>query len=258
MTLLIKTFKVDLTKAIKADKPGEGSAVIAELNVIDSDGDVTLPGAFGTQHVSILPAHDRGAPKLGKAIISEVGNLVLAEFKFNLDPAAVTAREWHSTIKFDQEHGDPLQEWSYGFRIKENGADFGPFQEREVRFLKSLDVAEISPVLRGAGIGTQTLSIKSDKNITLKEEMQNAFVSLADIAHVVARAKSLADLREEEGRKLSETHQSNVRKLYESLADSMKVCKGLIDDLKEKSLPDSNLAASYEQILFQYGHLIKD
>ncbi len=129
---MIKTFKIDLSKAIKADKPGEGSAVIAELNVIDHDGDVTLPGAFGTQHVNMLPAHDRMAPRLGKAILTEADDMAIADFKFNLSNDAVTAREWYASLKFDMENGEPLQEWSYGFEIIES--TFGEFQGKEVRF----------------------------------------------------------------------------------------------------------------------------
>lgn len=256
MTMLIKKFDVDYEKLFKADKPGEGSAVIAQFDVIDKDNDVTLPGAFGEQHVNMLPAHDRMAPRLGKAILKEAGDLAVAEFKFNLDPAAVTAREWHSALKFDAQNGQPLQEWSYGFEIVK--FSFGQHEGKDVRFLEKLKVFEISPVLRGAGVGTQTLSIKSDNNMTLKQEMENALTSLADITHVVTRAKSLAGLREDEGRQLSESHQESVRKLYESLAGSMEVCKNLIDGLKEKALPVGNLAASYEQILFEYKHLIKD
>ena len=41
------------------DAEGTVTAVFARLNVKDADGDVTLPGYFGTQHVAIADAHDR-------------------------------------------------------------------------------------------------------------------------------------------------------------------------------------------------------
>ncbi|MCP4976493.1 MAG: hypothetical protein GY931_10055, partial [Maribacter sp.] len=127
----IKTFNIDLEKAIKIEK-GEGSAIIAELNVIDLDGDVTLPGAFGEQHVNIQPAHDTHVPRLGKGVLKEDGKYAIADFKFNLAPEAITAKEWYSSLKFDMKNGTPLQEWSYGFRIEE--ADYGQFEGKEVRF----------------------------------------------------------------------------------------------------------------------------
>ena len=55
------------------------------LNVIDKDGDVTLPGFFGRQEVSMLPAHDRHHVPLGKGTIEEVGDEAIAQIKMNLD-----------------------------------------------------------------------------------------------------------------------------------------------------------------------------
>ncbi len=151
-----KHFKVD-KKRMKLEK-GAGSAVIATLNVKDKDGDVTLPGAFGEQHVNLIAAHNYSMPRLGKGVIKEQDDLVIADFKFNLDKDAPTAREWYSSLKFDLENGEPLQEWSYGFKVIDS--EMGDFNEEPVRFLKSLEVIEISPVVKGAGVGTGTLSLK--------------------------------------------------------------------------------------------------
>ena len=140
--------KTITSNAIKAlDETGTGTALIATLNVEDSDGDVTLPGAFGNQNAKIIPAHDWQHVPLGKAKIREEGNDVLADFKLNLNIEA--ARDWHEALKHDLANGPPLQEWSYGFGIEE--ASFGDFEGHEVRFLKKLKVREISPVIVGAG-----------------------------------------------------------------------------------------------------------
>ena len=252
---IVKTFKIDLSKAIKADKPGEGSAVIAELNVIDLDGDVTLPGAFGTQHVNMLPAHQSQEPRLGKAVLTEADDMAIADFKFNLADDAITAREWYSSLKFDMENGESLQEWSYGFRIIESS--FGEFQGKQVRFLKSLEVFEISPVLRGAGIGTGTLAIKTGKDQTLKEEMDKATQSLEDVRAVITRTQSLVDMRTEKGKKVSEARLDGFKTLCDSLEELLKGCETVFARIAAQEHPTQKLAAQYERFLFHHGHLIE-
>jgi hypothetical protein len=59
-----------------------------------------------------------------------------------------------------------LMEWSYGFDVLEKSE--GKFPEgdengKDVRFLKSLKVHEVSPVILGAGENTRTLSAKRFK-----------------------------------------------------------------------------------------------
>lgn len=254
MTLLYKTFKVDLSTALKADKPGEGSAVIATLNVIDKDEDVTLPGAFGTQHVNMMPAHQSQEPRLGKAILTEADGMAVADFKFNLAPDAVRAKEWYAALKFDMENGDPLQEWSYGFKIIES--EFGEFQGKQVRFLKSLKVFEISPVLRGAGVGTGTLAIKDENKQTFKTEMTNALASLADVERVLTRAKSLAELRAKDGRYLSKENQEDMKSLYALLDGVLQGCGGIIQKAQKKGIDVDVLELEYQKTLQDYGHLI--
>lgn len=146
----------------KMDDAGTGLARIAQLSAVDSDGDTYERGAFswkdgGGQWVQILPAHDRRAMPLGKAWVYEDGDQALAQLHLNLDTQA--GKDWHSTLKFDLAKGNPVQEWSYGYQVLD--ADFQVRGEQRVQVLKRLDVDEISPVIRGAGIGTGTISIKS-------------------------------------------------------------------------------------------------
>lgn len=153
------------TKAMtieKMDDAGTGLARIAQLSAVDSDGDTYLPGAFswpsgGGQWVQILPAHDRRSMPLGKAWLYEEGDFALAQLHLNLDTQA--GRDWHAALKFDLAKGSPVQEWSYGYQVID--ADFQMRGQERVQVLKRLDVDEISPVVRGAGVGTGTLSIKS-------------------------------------------------------------------------------------------------
>lgn len=142
------------------DISSEGTvlAVIATLDVLDSDGDITVPGAFGEQVAQVVPAHDWSHVWLGKARVYESGNEALAEIKLNLDIEA--AREWHSALKFDLAHGSrPLAEWSYGY----TPAKFrhASIDGKHVRYLEQVTVHEVSPVMLGAGVGTRTIAAKS-------------------------------------------------------------------------------------------------
>ncbi len=148
-----KSFKLEL------DEKGTGSAIIATLDVVDLDGDLTEPGAFGKQSVRVIPSHDWRHVPIGKGVVSEDGDKTIADFKLNLEIPA--ARDWYEAFKFDLANGEPMQEWSYGFDILEAGER--EIDGQKVRILKKLKVHEISPVLLGAGVGTGTLDIKEDK-----------------------------------------------------------------------------------------------
>jgi hypothetical protein len=74
------------------------------LNVIDKDGDVTLPGFIGKQHV-VHAAHPRleARPHRQGRQTRESGDQVLAELKMNLE--IPSAKDWLSAMKFDLENG---------------------------------------------------------------------------------------------------------------------------------------------------------
>lgn len=158
----------------KMDEAGTGLARIATLSAVDHDGDTYLPGAFswkdgGQQWCSILPAHDRRATPLGKARVYEEGDAALAELHFNL--AIPEAKSWHSAIMFDIAQGKSVQEYSYGFALLD--FDYTVRGEDRIRQFKRVDVHEVSPVLKGAGIGTGTLGMKdwgAIKGAELKDE----------------------------------------------------------------------------------------
>lgn len=210
-TMQVKRVTSAQIKAL--DDEGQGRAVIATLNTIDKDGDVTVPGAFGAQGVKIVPAHDWGHIPLGKGTIREEGNEAIADFQLNLDIEA--GRDWHSALKFDLENGQPLQEWSYGFAISDEGADFGEFEGQQVRFLKRLKVFEISPVILGAGEGTRTVAIKNHGgSIKFAHQVQAAIDELTDI---VKRAGEIRSVRQAEGRDLSDERIKQLREAKNQL-----------------------------------------
>ena len=252
-----KQFKIDLSKDLKLEE-GQGQAIIATLNVEDHDGDVILPGAIGKeQHASILPAHNRGAASMGKAIVREVGNHLIADFMFNLDPDHKTAREWHSSLKFDKENGVPVQEWS--FALVNMKTEQGPFGEsdRRVNFIKSFEIPEVSPVLRGASIGTGTLSIKDQKSLTFKEEMEKASQSLVDVKAVITRTQSLVDMRKAAGKKVSAERIDGLKSLHDSLEELLTDANVVILEASTKSEDPQNLLAEYQKTLYKNRHLLE-
>ena len=151
-----KTEKSYTARFKSVNEDGTGTAVFATLDVIDKDGDVTIPGAFGEQTVKLVGAHDWSAPNIGMAKIREVGSEAIADFKFYLDMDS--AREWYKSVLANHKNGVP-QEYSYGFRVEDSGS--AEKDGKMVRELRKLQVNEVSFVLAGAGEGTRTVDIKA-------------------------------------------------------------------------------------------------
>jgi phage head maturation protease len=226
----------------KMDGEGKGLARIAILSAVDSDGDTYLPGAFswkdgGEQWAPILPAHDRRAMPLGKARIYEEGDAALAELFLNLDTQA--GKDWHKTLKFDLETGKSVQEYSYGFGVLDDAME--QRDGKHVRVLKRLDVHETSPVIRGAGVGTGTLSMKSYGSFA---EQIDAMI--AGIDDIVERAGSVKALREGQGRPMSAARLEQLHQLKERLDDLLAAGAGSDQGDAAKALEEANrLAAAF-------------
>lgn len=200
-------------------KIGSFVAVIATLNVIDKDGDVTLPGAFPVGKKVLISAYQHGSWNgglpVGTAVIKEDGDKVLAEGQFNLD--SDTGLEHYKVIKFAPE----LQEWSYGFRVKEVETNTEWQGQQVSRIIKKLNPIEVSPVLQGAGIETAVLSIKEDKTTPKDEGLtfaQETDTVLTAVESLLTRSKSLADLRRKEGRDLSISSKERLGELITKLS----------------------------------------
>jgi hypothetical protein len=206
---------------LKADKPGAFVARIATLNVVDKDGDLTPPGAFPNGKSILISSYMHGSwmgeLPVGKGVIRESGTDVLVDGEFNLN--SETGKEHYETVKFAPE----LQEWSYGFKVLDADYDVDVNGNHVDRVLKSLDVFEASPVLRGAGMNTGTLSIKSEKDgVTYKAQTEAVLATVADWA---IRTKALAALKKDDGRALSPANGERVMKVLaevETLATEIK------------------------------------
>ncbi len=186
---------------IKLNDEGVGLAKIATLSAVDHDGDTYAKGAFGDQPVQVLDGHAWNGTPLGKGRVFEKGDEAFVEFKLNLD--TVAGKDWHAALKFDLANGKPIQEWSYGFRVLESQEETR--DGKRVRVLEKLDVFEVSPVVKGAGVGTGTVAIKS--NQTFEDQIDTVISEIDDITR---RANQIADLRESEGRKFSKDRLGQV------------------------------------------------
>ena len=156
-----KTWAAPVEIKADGDDAGAFSARIATLNVIDKDNDVTIKGAFeGSDPVRVSRFNHSSAVRddlpVGVATIQEVGDQVIAEGQLNLD--TVGGRDLYDTLKFEAKH-NVASEWSYGFTVEES--EDGEQDDQKVRFLRRLKAFEISPVMRGAGMDTATLAVKT-------------------------------------------------------------------------------------------------
>lgn len=196
---------------IKDADNGEVAAVFSTFDVIDKDGDVTLKGAFTDGAPVAISAYGhqswKGALPVGKGRIREVGNEAVMEGRFFMD--TTHGADTFKTVKAMSED-DNLQEWSYSLRDVK--AEMGDFNGQRVRFLKSIRVHEVSPVLVGAGVDTRTLAVKS--GLTFSEHGKSV---LADLAEFATRATEVVALRASKGKQLGDESADVIHQIVEQL-----------------------------------------
>lgn len=142
---------------IKNADRGEVSAVFSTFNVVDSDGDVTLPGAFSDGEEVLISSYGhtswQGALPVGKGRIRSTKSEAILDGQFFMDTSH--GRDTFAVVKAL----GGSQQWSYGFDTLDS--EPGKFDGRDVKMLKRLKVHEVSPVLIGAGVNTRTLAVKA-------------------------------------------------------------------------------------------------
>jgi hypothetical protein len=148
---LMTEYKSFTPTEFKSDSHGSAQFIIATTGVLDSDGDVLLPGAIGQQIAVVIPAHDWQSQPLGKARISEQGDHIVADVSFNPTPSA---QAWFSAIKWDFQNPPAVQEYSWGYTPTQSNP--GDFHGTAARYLESVTIHEVSPVIRAASIGSRT------------------------------------------------------------------------------------------------------
>lgn len=153
---------------------------VAAVGNKDSVGDIVVPGAFTSslkrRKPRVVWGHDWNQP-IGKVLdIYEVGPSdprlpgkmksagvggLFAKVQFNL--RSERGREaFHSILFFGEE-----QEWSIGYKTLDS--IYSP--ERQANMLKEVELYEVSPVLHGANQLTATISIKSEKQDSSKNQL---------------------------------------------------------------------------------------
>lgn len=151
-----------ITAEIKGDGEGDDEGLVTARfgtsGVKDLDGDVIEAGAIGVQDIQVSQfGHTSwmGGLPVGKGATREEGDEMLADLSFFMDTTG--GRDHFVTIKA---LGD-LGRWSFGFEIQESRAPTEDERQLGIeRVLQKLEVFEVSPVLRAAGIDTQTVDAK--------------------------------------------------------------------------------------------------
>lgn len=207
---------------IKSEDQGLVSAVFATFDVIDADQDVTRKGAFGEQDV-VISAYGHtswlGAVPVGRGKTRETSEGVIMDGEFFIDTA--TGKDTFAVVK---RLGD-LQEWSYGFDITKES--YGEHDGQKVRFLEGLSVHEVSPVLKGAGVGTRLLSAKGARFA------DHIDVVVTAVDGLINRAADVVALRAEKGKGLGGASADKLRSLDESLERLKSLLAGEEDHVTE-------------------------
>lgn len=231
-----------LALELKADSDGAFSATFATLNVIDHHGDVTRPGAFESGKEVLIGGyqHDMMALPVGKGTIHANDERAWVEGSFFTDTQH--GKDTYATVKA----AGGLMEWSYIFKTLES--EEGDFEAdgktMPVRFLKKLDVWSVDPVLKGAGIGTRTDSIKS-----LQPFADEADAVLAAAEAFAKRAGSLAELRAKEGRMMSAANMERLKKVHAAMQGALADMERLMADMN----PPKGIDLDAEYLKFQHA-----
>jgi Caudovirus prohead serine protease len=185
-----KSLRVEIKDADR----GEVTAVFATLNTVDSDGDVTVPGAFTDGAPVRISAYGhttwQGALPVGKGVIRVTDREAILDGQFFLD--TVAGKDTFTVVK---QLGE-MQEWSYGYDPV--AYSYGEHDDHPVRFLESVRVHEVSPVLRGAGVDTRTLAVKSGP-LSFVDEAQAVLAALQGLTD---RAADVLAKRQTKGKSL--------------------------------------------------------
>ena len=144
---------------VKSAERGEVEAIVATLGVVDRDQEVILPGAIadGSKVKLSSYGHDAmfGGIPVGKGALRIAGNRAIFQGKLFL--GTVRGKETFDVLR---EMGAD-QSWSFGFVVQKSEPPSEEWRSRGARrMLTRLDAFEVSPVIVGAGVGTQTLSVK--------------------------------------------------------------------------------------------------
>jgi hypothetical protein len=212
----------------KLSETGEVSLAFSRFNVIDSDGDVTFPGSMPVGKAVPMSAYGHtswdGAPPTGKGVISERSDLGIFGGSYFMETDQ--GRNAYHTTKAMAD----LQEWSYGYNVTDGGP--GTFEGKRVRELRKLDVFEVSPVLKGAGVGTGTLAIKSGGPGPDAPYADHLDWVLDEVKALMDRSRDRADWRAKEGRVMSAANMTRLHALRDAMGPMVDDLDSMIRDME--------------------------
>lgn len=236
---------------------GTVRAVFSTLDVIDLDDDVTLPGAFGSQNVRIAAwGHDWRSLPVGRGAIGEESidgrGVAVLNGQFNLKTTA--GRDHFLTIKDQAE----LQEWSYGFDVLKSS--FGERDGRRVRFLESLKVHEVSPVMLGAAGPGRTATLAA-KGLDFAQHADRVEDYLDGVKAFIEHASNRADMRAKEGRVLSTANVDRLKGLLSRMREIADELDGLVTSATPAPQDDgksiAELRAIFERTRFEHARALR-
>ena len=220
--------------SLKADDEGAFRATIATFDVIDKDGEVTLPGAMPDGKRVLISAYGHSswggfsaaALPVGSGVVHQDQKSAWVEGRFWLDTEL--GKQHYLAIKNSLADG-ASSEWSYGFSVLKSSLDAAQLANwpGAWRVLEQLDVYEASPVLLGAGVETGTEFIKS--NLTLAHRADRF---QADLSELIGHARAAVSMRAKEGRVISQANADRVTSVAVSLDEAAGVLRKLIEEAK--------------------------
>ena len=221
----IKYLRAQAQLKTEGDDAGLVSAVFSTFDVPDLDGDIVKASAFQDgEEIAMTWAHNWDQ-LIGKGVVRVDSKQARFDGGFFMDTAM--GLDKFKTVKA---MGD-LQEWSWGFRVMK--AEPVTIDGVTFRVITDTKRFEVSPVLKGAGIGTYTQSIKS--NQPFADQLDT---TLAVVTSMVERAQSLADLRGEKGRRLSDRYRERLAKGLADLWDVGALLDALLKSQEPQAEPD--------------------
>jgi len=248
---------------------GKVEAVFSVFNEMDSDGDVVMPNSiksgYGDNGVAMVWAHDWKTP-IGRGVIEQDGDKATFKGQFIMDTQA--GKDAFNTVKA---MGD-LQQWSFGYEVLDY--ENGTYQKDsetpvDARYLKELNVWEVSPVLVGANQNTFTVGVKENNDedveekseatekelsgLTLDEQSDDLLIKLSEL---LSRFKELTALRLGKEKVLSEKSASLVMEVQDALQEAFQDLDTLLsvatpEKLKEEEIDDTTLLLETERVLME-------
>lgn len=232
-----KTFE---SVQVKDADEGKVEAVFSTFDVVDHGGDVILPGAFTDGAKVRISAFNHqswgGALPVGKGVIRTTDEGAVLDGQFFL--TTTHGRDTFETVK----QLDDLGEWSYS--LDNIVAKQGERDGQPVRLIESVDVHEVSPVIKAESVGTRTLAVKSDEDLKFADE---AALVMASVSNLIDRAADVMAKRREKGKTLG----TASAHFMEWLADDL---KRLNDLLTEEEVPDPRDEVLREHLRFLANH----